>query len=164
MDADTFQTLYKGHYLAVRNYIFSLTKDMSEAESITHEAFLQYEKKRVSFRGECSEYTMICHIGKNIWLNQLRRYKKVQYLGEEELPEHNAISFEEQIIDKDVALEIHKILHDMDEPYKEVFTLRVFGELEFSQIAKLFGKSESWAKMTYYRGKSKIVSRLEENR
>ncbi|MCR5404597.1 MAG: hypothetical protein K6E91_12380 [Butyrivibrio sp.] len=65
-------------------------------------------------------------------------------------------------MDEQEALRIHRGLHELQEPYKEVFMLRVFGELSFSKIANLFGKSESWAKMTFYRAKAKIVSKLEE--
>jgi RNA polymerase sigma-70 factor (ECF subfamily) len=50
----------------------------------------------------------------------------------------------------------------MDEPYKEVFSLRVFGELPFAQIAELFGKTESWARVTYHRAKSKIAAIIKE--
>ena len=49
-----------------------------------------------------------------------------------------------------------------DEPYKEVFQLRVFGELSFSQIAAIFGKTESWARVTYHRAKLKIQERMDE--
>ena len=61
-------------------------------------------------------------------------------------------------------LSIHKILHDMKEPYKEVFTLRVFGELSFRQIAGLFGKTENWAAVTFHRAKLKILDELEESK
>jgi RNA polymerase sigma-70 factor (ECF subfamily) len=162
-EEDAFQLLYEGHYRAVKNYLYSLTKNMAEAEDLTQEAFLRYEKKRVSFRGECSEYTMICQIGKNLWKNSLRKTKRQEPL-EEDAQDRSQQPFEEQLADRDIALNIHKILHAMPEPYREVFTLRVFGELTFHQIAELFGKSASWAKMTYYRGKSMIVERLEDGK
>ena len=54
------------------------------------------------------------------------------------------------------------ILHGLDEPYKEVFQLRVFGELSFAQIGRIFGKSENWARVTYHRAKLKIQERMEE--
>ena len=57
---------------------------------------------------------------------------------------------------------IHQILHDMKEPYKEVFTLRVFGELSFKQIAKLFGKTENWAAVTFHRAKLKIIDTIQK--
>ncbi len=64
--------------------------------------------------------------------------------------------------DKDSVFRTHQILHQMEEPYKEVFQLRVFGELSFAQIGQLFGKSESWARVTYYRAKNKIRDKLDE--
>jgi RNA polymerase sigma-70 factor (ECF subfamily) len=140
--------------------LYSLTKNIAEAEDLTQEAFLRYEKKRVSFRGECSEYSMICQIGKNLWKNSLRNRKRLESM-EENAPDNRHQAFEEQLADREMVLNIHKILHTMPEPYREVFTLHVFGELTFKQIAEVFAKSESWAKMTYYRGKSMIVERLE---
>ena len=56
---------------------------------------------------------------------------------------------------------IHKILHDLKEPYKEVFNLRVFGELSFEKIGEIFGKSPGWARVTYFRAKQKITEKLE---
>jgi RNA polymerase sigma-70 factor (ECF subfamily) len=162
-EEDAFQLLYEGHYRAVKNYLYSLTKNMAEAEDLTQEAFLRYEKKRVSFRGECSEYTMICQIGKNLWKNSLRKMKRLEPM-EENASDSRQQPFEEQLADREMVLNIHKILHTMPEPYREVFTLRVFGELTFKQIAEVFAKSESWAKMTYYRGKSMIVERLEDGK
>ena len=54
-------------------------------------------------------------------------------------------------------------LHRLKEPYREVFTLRVLGELHFRDIADLFGKSESWAKVTFYRAKDKLIEDMEEH-
>ena len=63
-------------------------------------------------------------------------------------------------MDKEAVFEIHKTLHLLDEPYKEVFTLRLFGELAFSQIAEIFGKTESWARVTYHRAKLSLKEKL----
>jgi RNA polymerase sigma factor (sigma-70 family) len=98
-ERDAFQLLYEGHYRAVKNYLYSLTKNMAEAEDLTQEAFLRYEKKRVSFRGECSEYTMICQIGKNLWKNSLRKTKRQEPL-EENMADGRQQPFEEQPADQ----------------------------------------------------------------
>ena len=60
-------------------------------------------------------------------------------------------SLEERFIDHEEQIRIHEILHVLPEPYKEVFTLRVMAELSYKDISRLFGKSESWARVTYYR-------------
>ena len=49
----------------------------------------------------------------------------------------------------------------MDEPYKEVFSLRVFGELPFEKIGTIFGKSSGWVRVTFYRAKKQIVDYME---
>lgn len=170
MDVKEFEMLYKCHYRAVHNYLFALTKNRELADDLTQDAFLKYEDARVSFRGECSEYTMLCKIGKNIWLNQIRKDRKIHFtddlssIEDDKLFVKNELLMEEALIQKSDLLQLHDILHELPEPYKEVFTLRVFGELEFQQIAKMFGKSTSWAKMTYYRAKSKIVGKMEEQK
>ncbi len=45
----------------------------------------------------------------------------------------------------------------------QVFQLRVFGELPFSQIGFIFGKTENWARVTYHRARLKIQERMEKN-
>ena len=77
-----------------------------------------------------------------------------------EIPRSNS-NLEESIFDKETAFAIHKILHELDEPYKEVFSLRTFGELSFKQIAELFGKTETWARVTYHRARLKIKEELQ---
>ena len=70
-------------------------------------------------------------------------------------------SIEEDFSDREMAFAIHKILHALDEPYKEVFSLRTFGELSFKQIAELFGRTETWARVTYHRARLKIKEELK---
>ena len=68
---------------------------------------------------------------------------------------------ESLLIDKETAFEVHKAIHCLDEPYREVFSLRLFGELSFAQIGELFGKTESWARVTFYRTKIKLKEELK---
>ena len=68
---------------------------------------------------------------------------------------------EETLADRDTARQLHRLLHDLPEPYKEVFSLRIFGELPFAQIGELFGKSESWARVTYFRARQKLKEGLD---
>ena len=55
-----------------------------------------------------------------------------------------------------------QFLHNMEEPYKEVFNLRVFGELSYEKIGTLFQKSSGWVRVTFYRAKKKIEEYMEE--
>ena len=67
-------------------------------------------------------------------------------------------------VDRFEVLALHRILHTLPEPYKEVFGLRVFGELPFRAIGQVFGKTEGWARVTYYRAKSRILRQWEAER
>ena len=87
-----------------------------------------------------------------------KRQIKENTLVEEDYPDY---SIEEKVLSKETLFEVHKVLHELDEPYKEVFSLRVFGELSFRQIGELFGKTESWARVTYHRAKIKIKEGLQ---
>ena len=90
-------------------------------------------------------------------------YRKDKYLNrnaDTERFQSNEI-MEERFLDKETAFAIHKVLHTLDEPYKEVFSLRTFGELSFKQIAELFGKTETWARVTYHRARLRIKEDLK---
>ncbi len=96
---------------------------------------------------------------------QLMNVGKTQKLSELDDSgfEHQSVDIEKVTEDKDTALRIHLILHELQEPYKEVFQLRVFGELPFSQIGVIFQKTENWARVTYHRARLKIQERMAEN-
>ena len=105
--------------------------------------------------------TWLCAIGRNCYLSHLRRNKPQANLDELQIPDPRK-SMEEQLVDKTQALAIHRILHDLPEPYKEVFSLRVFGQLSFENIGSLFGRTANWACVTYHRARQKILAKLEE--
>lgn len=154
-----FEQLYKTYYMQVYSYMMTLCKNPELAEEITQKAFYKALLNIKKYRGEASQLTYLCAIAKNLYYDILRKDKRHIELTEE-LPSDENVA--QKTEDRDNAFRIHQILHNLDEPYKEVFQLRVFGELSFAQIGRLFGKSESWARVTYYRAKNKIKDKLDE--
>ena len=115
-----------------------------------------------TFRGNCRVESWRCQIAKNALTKELRRQRRaVPFEETHELAAPDDIF--ELLADKEQAMRIHASLHRLKEPYREVFTLRVLGELHFRDIADLFGKSESWAKVTFYRAKDKLIEDMEEH-
>lgn len=150
-------------YKVVYRYMLSVCGDEHEAEDVTQEAFYKAIDKG-DFHGDSSIYSWLCSIAKNLWLNRHKRAKRTTSMeGCEERLSGEGPGFEEQMADKEMSGKIHRILHLMMEPYKEVFTLRVFGELSFKEIAGLFGKTESWARVTYHRARKMIIERVKED-
>jgi len=151
-------------YKSVFRYVMTLCKNQAEAEDITQEAFLKAIRYSDKFLQGSSLYTWLCTIARNTWLNRIKSSKKETMTDNiEEASEKSVQELEELVADKDAAFHIHKALHEISEPYKEVFSLRVFGELSFKEIARLFSKTESWARVTFYRAKKIIIEKLRKD-
>lgn len=96
------------------------------------------------------------------YLRKNNRLESLEQQQENRAFESQVITVEEKMLNKTDAIRIHRILHEMQEPYKEVFSLRIFGELSFKQIGSIFGKTENWACVTYHRAIYKIQQEMEE--
>ena len=158
------EELYRTYFDIVYRYIRSVSRDGSLAEEVTQETFFKALKKIDQFRGDCDVRVWLCQIAKNTLYDHLKKQEK-QLLGDEKLEKIESAGgelLEEKLAQRSQAMEIHKVLHRLSEPYKEVFSLRIFGELTFREIGMLFGKSENWARVTYYRARVKIREELEQ--
>lgn len=150
-------------YEAVYRYVLSLCRDETLAQDITQETFLKAMKSYGGFAGESSLYTWLCAIAKNLWLNGRKKQgREVPAEDWEATLRDSGEPFEQNIADRDLTMYVHWALHTLNEPYKEVFGLRVFGELSFGDIARLFGKTESWARVTYHRAKKMVIEILRK--
>ncbi len=156
-----FEDIYNNYFKDIFLYIYSLSGDRHIAEDITAETFMKAIKSIEKFKGNCDIRVWLCQIAKNCYFSFLRKKKKTVHLDELSEQKDN-FNFEQKISSTEESMEIHEILHNLDEPYKEVFSLRVFGELSFKQIAYLFGKSDNWACVTYHRARNKIKERMED--
>lgn len=162
-----FEDLYDRFFKDVYLFVLSMSRDPHMSEEITQETFFRALKEIRHFKGTCSVTSWLCQIAKNLYLDQLRKGKR--FVPAEEprealsvRPSH-APDVAENCIRKEESLSIYRILHCLDEPYKEVFTLRVLGELSFREIGDIFGKQENWARVTYYRARMKILKEMPED-
>ncbi len=162
MEKSNAEKLYEAFYMKVFSYVMTLAGDREEAMEITQETFFRAISTSHTFRGESESLTWLCAIAKNIFIDEKRRNARFTEEVPEDMPDPGK-SFEKSLIDTDTSIRVHKILHQMDEPYKEVFQLRVFGELSFKEIGSIFGKTETWARVTYHRARIMIKERMEES-
>lgn len=157
-----FETIYLNYSKEIYRFLLSLTRNEHMAEELTQETFYKAFKYIGKFNGTCKMSVWLCQIAKNTYFTHYNKQKKVVSEIDEEIPDDTC--FEENVINKEMMLQIHRKLHNLNEPYKEVFALHLFGELSFFQISQLFDKSESWARVTYFRAKLKIKEALEEEK
>lgn len=157
---EEFEKIYIRYFNDVFLFLKKLSKDESIAEEITSETFFKAMRSIDTFRGETDIRVWLCQIAKNCYFSHLKKQQKIIDIDEVEFTD-NKSTIEEQILNQSDAMQIHRLLHDLAEPYKEVFMLRVFGELSFKQIADIFQKTDNWACVTYHRARNKILSQME---
>ena len=150
-----FEALYTQYFDDVYRYARSLCRDEAQAEEITQDTFFKAMQHIGDFHGECRVYVWLCQIAKNAWLTKARQQKRM--LPEDAAAERpGGAEPEETYLAGEAALAAQQALHRLEEPYKEVLMLRIWGELPFARIGQLFGKTESWARVTYHRGRQKL--------
>ncbi len=157
------EALYNTYFHDVYLYVKSLSRSDEIAEEVTQETFFKAMKSLGKFKGDCDVRVWLCQIAKNTYYNLCTRTRTQASDTIADTTEDTGVSLVDSLEDAQQVMQIHRILHTMEEPYKEVFSLRIFGELSFRQIAEVFGKTESWARVTFHRAKLKIIEALEED-
>lgn len=147
-----FEAVYRAYFADVYRYALALSRDEQTAEEVTQATFFKALTAIDGFRGECQLRVWLCQIARNQYLSLCRERKHFASPADEA----GDGGIEEGFADREAAARLHQLLHALPEPYKEVFSLRTFGELPFGQIGELFGKSENWARVTYFRARQKL--------
>ena len=155
--------IYRDNFIKVYRYILSMSGDPHLAEEVTQETFFKALQKIDKFRGDCSLTTWLCRIARNQYLNQVSRQKRINDITKQHPPEAvSDSSADKELIQKEQVSDIIAALQRLEEPYKEVFSLRTFSELSFKEIGKMFGKNDSWARVTYHRARLKVKEELKD--
>ncbi len=159
MNEESGEKLYEAYYMRVYSYAVTLSGSRQLAEEITQETFFRAIRRHKEFRQEADEVTWLCTIAKNLFYDEKRREKKSVPLPEDAVSEEKSI--EQAAVDRDSSFRVHLALHALEEPYREVFELRVFGELSFREVGMIFSKTENWARVTYHRARLKLQERMK---
>lgn len=154
--------IYRLYAADVYRFVLRLCRNETLAEDILQDTMLKAVMQIDKFQGRCSLRTWLCTIARNEYLNHVKRADNRNLPLEEALTLDADEPIEQRVQDAMLSREIHRILHTLDEPYKEIFTLRVFAELKFEEIGALFGKSGNWARVTFFRAKEKIIQKMEQ--
>ena len=156
-----FDLIYQTYFKDIFLYICSLSADEHIAEEITQETFTKALKSLDRFDGKKDIRAWLFTIAKNTYYTYCKRQKLFkEHEPREELSDPQP-DIMQKLADEETAFRIHQYLHEMKEPYKEVFSLRVFGELSFEKISLIFGKSPSWARVVFYRAKEQLKEYME---
>ena len=154
-----FDEIYRLYSADLYRFILNLCKNESLAMDIMQDTMLRAIENISKFKGNCSIKTYLFTIARNLYLDTLKKSENKNISSDEAEQEFSdGTSFVDKLTDKESALTIHLFLHCLDEPYKEIFSLRVFAELSFREIGDIFGNSENWARTAFFRAKKKIIT------
>ena len=154
-----FERIYREYQQMVYAFLLRLSGNANVAEELTQETFCQALKHWKEFRGQCSVSTWLCTIAKRLLYNTGRRRITLPL---EEALHHTGEDVTDALVQSDRLMAAHRLVHRLPEPLREVFTLRTFGDLSHQQIGSLFGKSDSWARVTYYRARQMLQQMAKE--
>ena len=155
---DDMNGIYRQHAQTVYKFLLSQTRDPDLAEELTQETFYQAVRSIDRFDGRCKVSVWLCQIARHLWYQHLRRTRRETPTADEDLPEVPVPSAEEGLLAQAGQLELLRQVHSLPEPCREVVYLRAFGDLSFREIGDVLGKTETWARVTFYRGKEKLRS------
>lgn len=151
------EKIYEEYFETVNKYLFCLTHNNDISEELTQETFCRAVKKINTYNGQCKMSVWLCQIAKRLWYDQCRKNKKIKNVEENDLLYVQALdTLEDRIILNDEKMLLYKRIQKLDEKTRNVIYLRITGELSFKEIGVILNKTESWARVTFYRGKNKL--------
>ena len=154
-----FEKLFDENRGFIFKYLMKMTRDASLSEELTQETFFRAYMNFASLRNKEKAPVWLCQIAKNTYFAWYNEQKKKDPLDALENV-NSGENLEEAFVQKELSQKTLQNLHELEEPYKEVFMLSVFGGFSLKDISVLFGKSESWARVTFYRAKQKLLERM----
>ena len=169
---DSMEEIYKTHAKTVYGFLLTRTRDSDTAQELTQETFYRAVKQWKGFKGDSAVSTWLCGIARNVWLEYARKQKKrldmERDLGQGDMMNPAAAktvqeSAEETHLAMWDSMQVLRALHNLKEPVRETMYLRLTGNLTFKQIGEIMGRSENWARGTFYRGKESILKEVKKD-
>lgn len=156
MEKFDWEKIYLQNAELVYRFLFSRCRDKYLAEDLTSETFLQAHRCQNRYNGACKLSVWLCQIGKHL----LYQHYEKQRRQTEPTEEGTDPSAEETVFSRVHMESLYRRIHALPEPMREVVYLRITGELSFAAIGEILGRSENWARVTFYR--AKVILQKEE--
>ena len=152
------EEIYKKYSKLVYNYLFSLTNNVELSQELMQETFYSAIKNIKKFKGNSSVKTWLCTIAQNKWKDYLKSAKNKKELQPEDNLENTITepSLESNWLQKEEIICLYKFIHKLDEYTKEVIYLKLKSDFSFKEIGNILGKSEEWARISFYSGIQKL--------
>lgn len=153
------EKLYNDYFQTVFKYLFCMTNESDLSEELTQETFYQAMKTYDNFRGDCKVSTWLCQIAKHLWFKEYEKRKRQSSNSMDEISDNTPAkdNVEIKALESENKVRLYQKLQSLDEKTREVMYLRLTGELSFREIGEILKRNETWARVTFYRGKQKLI-------
>lgn len=158
------EEIYQQHAQTVYRFLLAQCHNEALAEELTQETFYQAVRSIQRFDGSCKISVWLCQIAKHLWYQHLRRHKREVPVPDEELDGPGPVSAEQEVLAQENQTDLLRKVHALTEPSREVVYLRAFGGLSFRQIGEVMGRTETWARVTFYRAKERLAGGMNHDK
>ena len=160
METEYIEKIYNENF--VYKFLICMTHNKEIAEDLTQETFYKAILNIDKFKGNCKMSVWLCEIAKNLWLNELKKNKKIAFTDVENIEIYNHWNIDEEIENKEDLEKLNKKISIFDKDIQKVIYLKIYGNMTFKEISEAIGKSEVWARVNFYRAKQKIKEVVDD--
>ena len=150
------EELYRQYSQIVYHFLYKKCKNSDLAEDLTQETFLKALERLDSYDQSCKLSTWLCQIAKHLLYQHWDKVGRIQ-LAELDESLKSGHDTEQTAIAKVELADVWDRLQTLSPDAKKTVELRVLGDLSFREIGELLGRSENWARVTFYRAKLLLI-------
>ncbi len=165
-DEDAFRQIFERYGRPIISFIYDMVGQRELAEELMQETFVRAYKNLSGLREETKLSTWLFGIAKNVARESLRSrqkdYNKVD-MDDERVADLNdeGLLPDGELLNKELNGVIYNALGALDEDKRLVFTLKVFQQRSYEEIAEITGFSVPKLKTDLHRARAEMRRRIE---
>ncbi|MCQ2604125.1 MAG: RNA polymerase sigma factor [Spirochaetia bacterium] len=157
-----FEQVYKEVFPVVMKVAYHITKNLPAAEDVCQEAFIKFYHRPMLFPNmEEAKYWLI-RVVKNLGFNYLE-HEKVKSRAFDKIkfePSFTEETGEKNLMKQETVEQVSRALEQLPENLRAPIILREYGGMNYKEISKALGISESNVKIRIFRGREALEKLL----
>lgn len=163
-DKRAMSELYLKYYMLVLNKCISFSRNLEEANDLTHDIMLKILENINSFKGESKFSTWLYSVTINYCIDQKRKNKRIYFEPLDKLYDYNDTTLEDlevQLMKERTSQSAFKVLSDLDSDDQELLMMKYGKNKSIRELQVLYKLSSSAVKMKLMRARRKASNRLK---
>ena len=164
-DAEAFRLIFERYSRPVMSFIYDQVSDRGLAEELMQETFVRAYRSLNTLRSETKLSTWLFGIAKNVARESLRaRIRQNQHV---DLDDQQVLDLSDrgpvpvsQLLNKELNEVVQRALAFLDDDKRLVFTLKVFQQCSYEEIAEITGFSIPKLKTDLHRARTEMRQRV----